>query len=155
MARAPFQVAVFPYVILESGEVIYAVFRRSDGEMAWQAIAGGGEDNETPVAAANREAWEEAGIARDHVYVELDSRATIPAVAFAAFQDREDLIVIPEYSFAVEVASTDVRLSPEHTESAWLPFEAAQALLRWDNNKNALWELDCRLKRASRSLRDS
>lgn len=151
MARAPFQVAVFPYRILESGEIVYAVFQRRDGEMAWQVIAGGGEDNETPLEAARREAWEEAGITPANVYLELDSRATIPVVHFAAFRDREDLLVIPEYCFAVEVGSAAISLSLEHTEFAWLPFVEAQALLRWDNNKNALWELNRRLCRTSQA----
>jgi dihydroneopterin triphosphate diphosphatase len=146
VARAPFQVLVFPYRILESGEVAYAVFRRRDDGMPWQAIAGGGEGGETPLEAARREAWEEAGIAPGNAYLELASRATIPVVEFADFRDREDLFVIPEYSFAVEVVEGDVRLSREHAEYAWLPYPEAHAFLRWDSNKNALWELDRRLR---------
>lgn len=58
MTRAPFQVLVFPYRTLESGETAYAVFRRRDDGMSWQAISGGGEDSETPLEAARREASE-------------------------------------------------------------------------------------------------
>jgi dATP pyrophosphohydrolase len=145
VARAPFQVLVFPYRVLANGEVAYAVFRRRD-EGIWQAIAGGGEDGETPREAVRREAWEEAGIAPGHAYVELESRATIPVVHFADFREREDRFVIPEFSFAVEIAEGDVRLSREHAEHAWLPYPEAHAVLRWDSNKNALWELDRRLR---------
>lgn len=113
MARAAFQVAVFPYRILERSEIVYAVFRRRDSEMIWQAIAGGGEDDESPLEAARREAWEEAGITPASVYLELDSRVTIPVVHFAAFRDRDDLFVIPEYCFAVEVGSAAISLSLE------------------------------------------
>ncbi len=146
MNRAPFQVLVFPYRFLENGEIVYAVFRRQDEEMPWQAIAGGGEGGEMPLEAAKREAWEEAGIAPGNPYVELESCATIPVVHFTEFRDREDLFVIPEFSFGVEVVEGDLRLSREHAEYVWLPYLEAHAVLRWDSNKNALWELDRRLR---------
>lgn len=146
MSRAPFQVLVFPYRILDNSEIAYAVFRRQDDGMPWQAISGGGEDAETPLEAARREAWEEAGIAPHNTYVKLDSCATIPVIHFADFRDREELFVIPEFSFGVEVVEGTVRLSREHAEFAWLPYQEAHAVLRWDSNKNALWELDRRLR---------
>ena len=146
MTRAPFQVLVFPYRILEHGEIEYAVFRRRDEGMAWQAISGGGEDAETPLEAARREAWEEASIDPGNAYVQLESLATIPVVHFADFRDREDMFVIPEFSFGVEIVEGEVRLSPEHVDYAWLPYREAHAILRWDSNKNALWELDRRLQ---------
>lgn len=150
MARAPFQVLVFPYRVLAGGEIAYAVFRRGD-DLAWQAIAGGGEDAEPPLEAAKREAWEEAGIPPENPYLALDSRATIPVIHFADFRDRTDLHVIPEYPFAVPVSDGALLLSSEHTEFAWLSYAEAHAALRWDSNKNALWELDRRL-RLSRNL---
>jgi dATP pyrophosphohydrolase len=114
--------------------------------MFWQAIAGGGEGVETPVEAAKREAWEEAGTTPDHPFMALDSHATVPAVHFAAFRGREDVFVIPEHCFAVEVAGDALRLSGEHAEYAWLSYPEADAILRWDSNKNTLWELDRRLR---------
>lgn len=131
----------------------YAVFRRSDAGRCWQGIAGGGEIGETPLAAAKREAWEEAGIGPESAYVALDSLATIPVIHFAPFRDREDMFVIPEYSFGVEVVADAFRLSGEHGEYAWLPYPEAEAALRWDSNKNALWELDRRLRAAIKATR--
>jgi dATP pyrophosphohydrolase len=61
MARAPFQVLVYPYLKAGAGRFEYALLKRSDAGY-WQAIAGGGEDDETPLEAARREAYEEAGI---------------------------------------------------------------------------------------------
>jgi len=46
--RAPFQILVFPYIILKNGKREYAIFRRKD-DLEWQGIAGGGEANETPL----------------------------------------------------------------------------------------------------------
>ena len=61
MARAPFQVLVFPYRYTPEEEIEYAVFFRISPRYGgvWQAIAGGGEDDETPLEAAKREAFEE------------------------------------------------------------------------------------------------
>ena len=54
MARAPFQVLVFPYKRTDSSIFQYAIFSRADYP-CWQSIAGGGEDKETPLDAAKRE----------------------------------------------------------------------------------------------------
>jgi dATP pyrophosphohydrolase len=148
MARAPFQVLVLPYRILASGAIVYAVFQRqpTDGGF-WQGIAGGGEDDETPLEAARREAWEEAGIPPGSLYLTLDSRATVPVVGIQGFLWGDDVLVVPEYTFGVEAPSGELRLSTEHTRVAWLAYDDARSLLKWDSNRNALWELDHRLRR--------
>lgn len=150
MTRAPFQVLVIPYRVLADGTVLYAILHRRD-DASWQAIAGGGEDDETPLEAARREAWEEAGIDPGSAFLPLDALATVPVIHFPAFRDRDDLFVIPEHSFGVALAGGDLRLSAEHTEAAWLPYAEAHARLRWDSNRNALWELDQRLGRMGRT----
>ena len=43
------------------GTPMYCVFHRADHDQ-WQFIAGGGEDNEIPLAAAERETFEEGGV---------------------------------------------------------------------------------------------
>ena len=48
--RAPFQILAIPNRIVD-GTPMYCVFHRADHDQ-WQFIAGGGEDNETPLAAA-------------------------------------------------------------------------------------------------------
>ena len=137
---------MFPYRLREDGEIVYAVFRLADEGMSWQAISGGGEDDELPLEAAKREAWEEAGIGLDRPFWELASRASIPVIHFAELRARKDLFVIPEYCFAVEVADRTFQISIEHVEYSWLPYSEAHAVLRWDSNKTALWELDRRLR---------
>jgi dATP pyrophosphohydrolase len=148
MGREPFQVLVFPFRILPNSEILYAVFRRaiSTGEF-WQGIAGGGESGESPPDAARREAFEEAGIPKNKKYIQLDSIATIPVVSVCGFLWGHDILVIPEFSFGVELDDSSLQLSKEHVEVKWLPFNEAQSILSWDSNKNALWELDYRLRR--------
>lgn len=132
MARAPFQAIVIPFVKASSGEPRYGVFKRRTHEM-WQAISGGGEDAETPLDAAKRETFEEAGIADRDDWVCLQSRASIPASLFSGTDHwAPDLYVVPEYAFGLAVADTNVELSPEHSECAWLPFQEAHQRLTWE-----------------------
>lgn len=58
MARSQFQVLIIPYRIARDGTPEYVVTKRSDMD-AWQFLSGGGEDQETPMEAARREANEE------------------------------------------------------------------------------------------------
>jgi dATP pyrophosphohydrolase len=145
MSRELFQVLVIPYQVDANGQPQYLLFKRSDLDV-WQWIAGGGEDDEKPEQTARREALEEAGIPEDTHLIRLDSRASIPAIHFADHHLwGTDVYVIPEYSFSIEVKNEEVRLSHEHSESAWLDYETARSRLEWDSNKIALWELHSRL----------
>ncbi len=56
----------------------------------------------------------------------------------------EDMYVIPEYAFAFECKDV-IELSHEHTRYVLLNYKEAQAKLKWDSNKTALYELNCRL----------
>ena len=144
MARATFQVVVFPF--RQRGESVeYAVFRRADAGY-WQGIAGGGEDDESPLEAAKRETEEEAGIPSTSTFYRLDAVSSVPVYHFAPRTEwPKDLYVTTNYSFGVDCGSTEIVLSHEHTEVAWLPFLEAHNILKWDNNRTALWELDQRI----------
>jgi dATP pyrophosphohydrolase len=144
--RTPFQILVLPYRKTPSGPE-YAILRRSDAEY-WQFVAGGGEDTEKPLEAAKRETEEEIGIVKDVDYMPLDSQNTVPKDNFAAASSwNTDLYVIPEYCFAVDAESKEIVLSSEHIEYQWVNYDSAQEKLHWDSNKNALWELNERLKK--------
>lgn len=147
MPRAPFQVLVFPFRCLEDNLIEYAVFERADSG-AWQGISGGGEDDETPVQAAKREGWEEGGIPDDYDYVRLDTVNSIPVSNFAeSGQWVAERYVIPEYAFGVDVDDGDLEISEEHTRFVWLGYEEAYALVEYESNRTALWELDCRIRK--------
>jgi len=147
--RAPFQVLVIPYRWMETTPE-FAVFRRSDAGW-WQFVAGGGEDGEAPLQAAQRETSEEIGVANVSL-IPLDSMATVPKNCFKAAQSwGNGLYVIPEYCFAVDVRDSDLRLSQEHAEVRWATYDDAASLLKWDSNRNALWELNERLRTMRRN----
>jgi dATP pyrophosphohydrolase len=145
MPRQPLQVLVFPYRFTRNADLLYALFRRSDLGV-WQALAGGGEGEETPEQAARREAFEEAGISQSLPVLHLN---TVGSVSVEHFRDRAgwdpDVREIPEYGFAVAVTSDQIKLSDEHFEYAWLDFDAALGRLEWDSNRTLLRELHHRL----------
>jgi dATP pyrophosphohydrolase len=145
MTRAPFQVLILPYR-RAGGSYEFAVLARAD-DGRWQGLAGGGEGSETPLEAARREAFEEAGIPRDARFVELQTTCSVPA---HHFRDGSawggELYVIPEYSFGVDCTGRPLTLSPEHAELHWLTYDEAAARLTYDSNRTALWELHQRLR---------
>ena len=146
MARAPFQVLVYPYRKIRDDGFEYALLKRSDAGY-WQAIAGGGENNETSLEAAQREAYEEAGIPANSDFLQLDTVESVPVIEFTdSYLWGDDVYVIPQYCFGVLVKDSQIMLSREHTEYAWLTYEQAYHLVKYDGNKTALWELDKRLR---------
>jgi dihydroneopterin triphosphate diphosphatase len=146
MARAPFQVLVYLYRKADSGQLEYALLKRTD-QGFWQGIAGGGENAETPLEAARRETFEESGITLTSDFLQLD---TIESVPVTEFRDSplwgEDVYVIPQYCFGVDARKNQIVISREHTEYRWFPYEKARTLVKFDGNKTALWELNQRLR---------
>ena len=146
MSRAPFQILVLPYRITPNHEVLYALFKREPSSGGyWQGIAGGGKNSESPLEAAKRETFEEAGIDRTNKYIRLDSYAMIPVVNVCGFKWGKDVLVIPEHCFGVKIEEAQLQLSSEHTEYKWLDYSHAMEILYWDSNKCALWELNYRV----------
>ena len=144
MARAPFQILVLPFRV-DDGRPLYAVFHRRDAKY-WQFIAGGGEDDEQPIQAARREAWEEAGISPQAGFFQLQSMATVPVVEITGrLTWGEDVIVVPEYTFGVRLNEATLRISSEHTEYRWVDYETARSMLHWHSNRNAVLELNHRI----------
>lgn len=146
MPRAPFQILVLPFMLRE-GSPLFALFRRiaSTGGY-WQGIAGGGEDDESPLEAAMREANEETGISIDSSYTALQSRAMIPVEGVCGFLWGPDTWVIPEHPFAVQMNDAAFSLSGEHCEYGWFAIDEAMRIAKWESNRTALWELEYRIR---------
>lgn len=146
MARAPFNVLVFPYWQTGAHEFAYALLKRADAGF-WQGVSGGGEDEEIPLEAAKREVVEETGLQPTAAFILLDTVEYVPVIEFgASYLWGEDVYVIPQYCFGMRAVSRELKLSHEHTDYRWLAYEEARRLLKYDGNKTALWELDKRLK---------
>ena len=150
--RAPFQVLVLPFRMIDNHPE-YLLMQRADLGV-WQWVAGGGEDDETPLEAARRELEEETGYLQEPR--QLDSRSAIPVAdvcgSLAYGMERP---ILMEFAFAVEVTFTPVRISKEHTEIAWLTYEEARSRLNWDSNRTALWETNFRIESSFWDVNDS
>jgi len=129
---------VYPFRFTQDG-VRYAILRRGDAGF-WQGIAGGAQDSETPLEAARRESPRRAGIDASAAFLALDSRVHVRRTSFSDTAHWDpDLLVVPQYAYGVEVTDPHLTLSSEHTEYQWLPYQGAHDLVRFDGNKNALW----------------
>lgn len=147
MGRLPYQVLVILY-LQEEKDVKYCVFERTTPKGQFQFIAGGGEDGETPVQTAVRETFEESGL-NDVEFQALTSLCCIPTNVFSREQRSiwgKNTLVIPEYSFGGKAKSDQIKISDEHIGFHWVNYDKALDLLKWDSNKTALYELDCKLK---------
>jgi dATP pyrophosphohydrolase len=147
MPRAPFNVIVIPFRQIADDVYEFAVFKRAD-EDYWQFIAGGGEDDELPIVAAIREAYEEGAVPVNSQYYELSSVSPVPAYHFPEARKLWDkkTYLVPNYPFAVEAGEIDIVISKEHTQFKWVQYDECAELLHWDSNVTALWELSQRLK---------
>ncbi|MCL2446822.1 MAG: NUDIX pyrophosphatase [Oscillospiraceae bacterium] len=147
MARLPYQVLVILYLQSEN-HIKYCIFERKSPRGQLQFVAGGGEDDETPLQAAMREVHEEAGINKA-IFQQLTSVCYIPTNIFSQSQRQawgENVFVIPEHAFGAKVETENVSISDEHVAFNWVSYDEAMAQLAWDSNKTALYELNCRLK---------
>lgn len=155
--RLPHQVLGFPYKKDKNGQYLYAVFLRNSKKEVWQGIAGGVEDfDKSYLDAFKREAYEEANISFDSKVISLESTCTIPVEKVTKkFIFGKDTILIYEHSFGVEVTKENLKLSIEHKDMKWLPYEDAIKILTYDSNKNALWELNYKLKKEKNNMTNS
>ena len=144
--RQPHQILAFPYKKDNKGNYLYGIFCRRGNVERWQGIAGGVEEGESYLEACIREVNEETGISINAKIIELKSISTIPVVNVTKdFIWGEDIYLIYEHCFGVDASDEKINLSSEHTKMEWLCYDDAMKRLKWDSNKNALWELNFKL----------
>jgi len=118
------------------------VFRRVDGDVVylllkygwghWGFIKGHIESGEKEIDAARREALEEAGIS-DLRFV-FGFREKIEYDYFMGGRKIHKTV----YYYLAETTQKDVRLSYEHKDFAWLPYEEALKRITYDNDRDVL-----------------
>lgn len=144
MSRKPINVLIIPFILARHGTYKFALFKRKDLD-CWQGIAGGVEEGETIIEAARRECFEEAQICFDSKFIKLDTVSSIPRTYFSGDWS-DNVYIVTEYSFGVEVKNQKLNISTEHSEYGWFNYGEAMEILRWDSNRTALWELNERIK---------
>lgn len=126
-------IMVFLFRIASGGEPEYLLLKRNH-ELGgyWQPVTGFIEGAETNRQAALRELQEETGV---EAYESI-----IDPKHYFIF----DMNGVPcsVSVLAVKVdQKTDISLSYEHTEYAWLPYSKARKRLYWENNRETLDKL--------------
>ena len=150
-SRAPYQILVVPFHFHSGALPLYCLFRRRDAGY-WQWIAGGGENGERPADAARREATEEAGYTDNGNLFQLQSMTTVPVAGIGGFIWGEHVLLVVEHSFAIRAVTLNITLSSEHDEYRWCDYETAMAMLKWDSNRTALWELNHQILHCPQTL---
>jgi dihydroneopterin triphosphate diphosphatase len=151
MSRQPIQIHVYLYRMNMKGDYEFAIFQRIENPLWWQGVCGGLEDDETIVQGARREIYEETGIRDLLPLYRLDSISYLPANIFsdqAQLIWGKEVVVIPMYFFAMPYGGS-IKLSDEHRDCRWLPFDEAEKLVYFHDQKTALWEVKERLLRGN------
>lgn len=140
--RLPKQVLIIPYRVIDDN-VEYCIFRRNSNKV-YQWISGGVEDFDKDIlAAVKREISEEIGVLDDLEIIELECFTKIPVVNIVKeFMWGDNIFYSNEYCFAVNISDKQIKISKEHSDYKWCSYDDAMDLLKYDSNKNALWELN-------------
>ena len=148
MSRQPKQIHIFLYRKKEN-HFEYSVFQRADMLFCWQGISGGFENDETAEEAVRRELFEETGIKEKLPLYQLESISYLPANIFGLERQKiwgNNVVVVPMFFFAMPFDG-EIVLSEEHTDMKWLPYEEAEKLVYYHDQKTALYELNEKLIR--------
>ena len=100
----------------------------------WGFVKGNIEKGEDLLSTFFREAEEEAGLKRENLKIIEGFKEKI---SYFYKKEGRTIFKIVIYLLA-ESNTTDVRLSYEHTDYAWLPFEDALQRITYDGDKNVL-----------------
>lgn len=112
----------------------------------WEFPKGGIDADESEVEAALREVREETGLA-----VRLRDGFRRETTYFFRRHRDGALVKKQVVYFLGEATSREVRLSSEHRDKAWLPFEEAQSRLRHESARQLLADARQFLREHSRS----
>lgn len=119
MTRLPIEV----FIVVRRADEYLVVHRVPSGGGYWHGIAGGVEEGETPEQAAERELFEETGLAVTPL--PLRTRFTYDAITV--------------HTFLVEVQPEwEPELNEEHDDYRWCSRDAAVDLLHWPEPKELL-----------------
>ena len=104
-----------------------------------------GENDESPNETAIR-VKEETGIdIKENELIKLESILQYLLLILLKIYLGENVFVVPEYSFAINVDNRKIILSDEHKTMQWMHYNEAISKLKYDSNKTALWELNERI----------
>lgn len=114
------------------GQEEWLMLRRAPGFLggSWQMVSGTIEGAEKAYQCAQRELHEETGLRPLHFY-----QASYVNRFYLAATD--EIVLSPVFAAEVD-PEAEVRLSGEHTEFAWVPWQEAMRRLPWPGQRKAL-----------------
>jgi bis(5'-nucleosidyl)-tetraphosphatase len=124
-----YSAGIITYTI-DNDTIFYLLLRYGAGH--WDLPKGKIESGETKQEAALRELMEETGLT---AHLDDSFEETIQYI-FTDYDKK--LAQKTAYFFVGQATSTQVKLSHEHTDFAWLPYKKALEQLTYDNAKNLL-----------------
>ena len=113
----------------ENDTILYLLLQYGAGH--WDFPKGKMEAGETKQEAALRELKEETNLT---AHIDDNFEETIQYIFMYNGQKTTKTV----YFFTGQATSTDVKLSHEHTDYAWLPYKSALKQLTYDNAKEIL-----------------
>jgi bis(5'-nucleosidyl)-tetraphosphatase len=113
----------------ENSTILYLLLRYAAGH--WDFPKGKIEAGETKQEAALRELTEETNLTAQ---IDDNFEETIQYI----FMYNNEKTIKTVYFFTGPATSTNIKLSHEHTDFAWLPYQDALAQLTYDNAKEIL-----------------
>ena len=100
----------------------------------WGFVKGNIEKGEDMLETLFREAEEEAGLKRENLHI-IDGFKE--RISYFYRKEGKTIFKVVTY-FLAESDTKEVKLSYEHTDFAWLPYEEALARITHDGDKNVL-----------------
>ena len=133
-------------VMVHDSERVLLLHRRPERGNFWQPITGSIEEGELPLETARRELIEETGNAGEPRALDLHQSFLIDSQFLAAKYPQP--IIASETGFAIEMsAATPIRIDrDEHDDYGWFTFAEAYEKIRWTDDREALEQLESRLR---------
>ncbi len=133
-------------VLVHDGERVLLLHRRPERGNFWQPITGSIEEGESPIETARRELAEETGQSGAPESMELTQSFMIESQFLAARFPAPIIASETAYSCAMSPTSP-IRMDPrEHDDYGWFSFAEAYEKIRWTDDREALEQLESKLR---------
>lgn len=133
-------------VVIHDGERVLLLHRKPERGLFWQPITGSIEKGELPLATARREILEETGHSGEPEPMDVTQSFLIDSAYLNARYPAP--VIASEVTFAAQLdSSLPIRIdAEEHDDWGWFRFSEAYEKIRWTDDREALEQLERRIK---------